>query len=151
MNVILLEKVPNLGDLGDIVSVKSGYARNYLIPQGKAQYASEENIKAFEAKKAELEKKAADALAEANALLEKINGIAVTVKAVTGEEGKLFGSVGTHDIAEALNAQGFAIEKRQVRLPEGPFRQTGTYEVAIQLHSDVVASINLVVESENEE
>jgi large subunit ribosomal protein L9 len=148
MNVILLEKVPNLGDLGDIVSVKAGYARNYLIPQGKAKPATKENLEAFEARRAELEKQAAEALAAAEALYEQMNGTVVPILASAGEEGKLFGSVGTQDIADALKAAGFEIERRDIRLPEGVLRHVGTYEIAVQLHSDVVADITVDVKPE---
>jgi len=145
MNVILLEKVPNLGNLGDVVSVKAGYARNYLIPQSKAKPATKENLADFEARRAELEKQAAEAKAAAEAVYEKMNGIVVTIPAQAGEEGKLFGSVGTQDIADALVATGFEVQRRDIRLPEGVFRHIGTYEISVQLHSDVVADITVDV------
>lgn len=145
MNVILLEKVQNLGGLGEQVTVKSGYARNCLIPQGKAKPATKENLAEFEARRVELEKQAAELLAAAQTIYEKINGMVVKVEASAGDEGKLFGSVGTQDIADALHASGFEIERRQVRLPDGPMRTTGTFEIDIQLHTDVVAAINVEI------
>lgn len=145
MNVILLEKVQNLGGLGEQVSVKPGYARNFLIPTGKAKPATKDNIAEFEAKRAELEKLAADALASAESQYEQMNGTVVVVEVTAGDEGKLFGSVGTSDIADALNASGFDVERRAVRMPEGALRHTGTYEIDIELHSDVVASITVEV------
>jgi len=147
MNVILLEKVQNLGTLGDQVTVKSGYARNFLIPQGKAKPATKENVAEFEARRAELEKQAAAALATAQSVYEKMNGMVVTVEASAGEEGKLFGSIGTQDIADALNVSGFEIERRHVRLPEGVLRHIGTFEIDVQLHTDVVASITVEVKA----
>jgi len=145
MNVILLEKVQNLGGLGEQVTVKSGYARNFLIPQGKAKPATKDNVAEFEARRAEFEKQAAASLAAAQAIYEKINGMVVKVEASAGDEGKLFGSVGTQDIADALSASGFNVERRQVRLPQGPMRTTGTFEIDIQLHTDVVAAINVEI------
>jgi large subunit ribosomal protein L9 len=147
MNVILLEKVQNLGGLGEQVSVKPGYARNFLIPQGKAKPATKDNVAEFEARRAELEKVAAEQLAAAQATYEKMNGMVVSVEASAGEEGKLFGSVGTQDIADALSAAGFTVERRQVRMPEGVLRHTGTFEIDVQLHTDVVASINVEVKA----
>lgn len=147
MNVILLDKIQNLGGLGDQVTVKAGYARNFLIPQGKAKPATKENIAEFEARRAELEKQAAEALASAQAVYEKMNGLVVTIEASAGEEGKLFGSIGTQDIADALKAAGFEVERRHVRMPEGVLRHTGTFEMDIQLHSDVVAAINVEVKA----
>lgn len=147
MNVILLEKVQNLGSLGDQVTVKSGYARNFLIPQGKAKPATKENLAEFEARRVELEKQAAEALAAAQAIYEKMNGMVVTVEASAGEEGKLFGSIGTQDIADALKASGFDVERRHVRLPEGVLRHTGTFEIDVQLHTDVVAEITIEVKA----
>lgn len=145
MNVILLEKVQNLGGLGEQVTVKSGYARNFLIPQGKAKPATKDNVAEFEARRAELEKQAAEALASAQAVYEKMNGMVVKVEASAGDEGRLFGSVGTQDIADALNASGISVERRQVRLPQGPMRTTGTFEIDVQLHTDVVAAINVEI------
>ncbi|MPQ75757.1 50S ribosomal protein L9 [Hydrogenovibrio sp. JE_KL2] len=147
MNVILLEKVQKLGGLGDQVTVKSGYARNFLIPQGKAKPATKENIAEFEAIRAELEKQAAEALAAAQAIFEKMNGTVVSIESVAGDEGKLFGSVGTADIADALKAAGFEVERKAVRMPEGSLRHVGTFEIDVELHSDVVASITVEVKA----
>lgn len=148
MEVILLEKVENLGNLGDRVNVKPGYGRNFLIPSGKATPATEEHIKAFEARRAELEKAAAGALEEAQARCDKLIDMHVTIKAKAGDEGKLFGSVGTADIAEAIVAAGVEVERSEVRLPEGAFRQVGEYQVQVHLHSDVNTEITLVIEAE---
>lgn len=147
MNVILLDKIQNLGGLGDQVTVKSGYARNFLIPQGKAKPATKENVAEFEARRAELEKQAAEALAQAQTVYEKMNGLVIVIEASAGEEGKLFGSIGTQDIADALQASGFEVERRHVRMPEGVLRHTGTFEIDVQLHTDVVASINVEVKA----
>jgi len=151
MNVILLEKVQNLGSLGDQVSVKSGYARNFLIPQGKAKAATKENVAEFETIRAELEKAAAAELAVAQGVYENLNGQVVTIESVAGDEGKLFGSVGTQDIADALQASGFEVARRDIRMPEGALRHVGTYEIDVQLHTDVVASITVDVKATEEE
>ena len=151
MNVILLEKVQNLGNLGDVVSVKPGYARNFLIPQGKAKPATPDNLAEFEARRAELERQAAEQLANAQAVYEKLHGQVFTIEANAGEEGKLFGSVGTHDIAEKLNEAGFEVERKQVRMPEGAIRHVGTYEIDVALHPDVTATININVQAEGSE
>ncbi len=148
MKVILLEKVQNLGNLGDVVSVKPGYARNFLIPQGKAKPATKENMEEFEARRAELERLAAEQLANAQAEYEKLHGQVFVIKATAGDEGKLFGSVGTHDIAEKLNEAGYSVERKQVRMPEGAIRQVGTYEIDVALHPDVVATITVDVQPE---
>jgi len=148
MEVILLEKVANLGDLGDKVNVKPGYGRNFLIPKGKATAATEENLAAFEARRAELEKAAAEALAIAQQRAETLNELAVTISARAGDEGKLFGSIGTGDIARAVTEAGQAVERNEVRLPEGPFRTLGEFDVQIHLHSDVDATIKLTIEAE---
>lgn len=148
MNVILLDRIQNLGDLGDQVSVKSGFARNFLIPQGKAKPATKENLAEFEARRAELEKLAAEAATAAQAIYEKMNGLVVTIVASAGEEGKLFGSIGTQDIADALKTAGFEVERRHVRMPEGVLRNTGTFEMDIQLHTDIIASINVEITAE---
>ena len=146
MEVILLENIGNLGELGDKVDVKAGFGRNYLIPQGKAVPATESNIAEFEARRAELEAAAAEALAEAEARAEKINALGlITIAANAGEEGKLFGSVGTRDIADAVTAAGCEVDKSEVRLPEGPLRDIGEYEIAIQVHGDILASIAVAV------
>ncbi len=145
MDVILLEKIDNLGNLGDKVNVRAGYARNYLIPQGKAKYATPKNLAEFEARRTELEKAAADALTRAHGRAAGLEGLEVTIPAKAGSEGKLFGSIGSADIAEAVTAAGEEIEKREVRLPTGPLRKTGEYEIAIHLHTDVNATVKLVV------
>lgn len=148
MEVILLEKVDNLGNLGDRVNVKPGYGRNFLIPTGKATPATEEQIKLFEARRAELEKAAADALAAAEARRDRLEGLRITITSRAGEEGKLFGSVGTHDIADAVSAAGVEVQRSEVRLPEGAFRMVGEYPVQLHLHSDVDVDITLVIEAE---
>ena len=148
MQVILLEKVENLGGLGDNVKVRSGYGRNFLIPKGKATAATPANIARFEERRAELEKAAADALAAANARKAGLEGLSVTVAAKAGEEGKLFGSIGTGDIAHAVTATGQPVERHEVRLPEGPFRALGTFDVTLHLHSDVNATIKLIIVAE---
>lgn len=149
MEVILLQNIGNLGSLGDQVNVKAGYGRNFLIPQGKAVPATKVNIAEFEARRAELEAAAKATLAEAEKRAEAINALEViTIGAHAGDEGKLFGSVGTRDIAEAITAAGVAVEKAEVRLPEGALREVGEYEVAVQVHGDVTALINLAVVAE---
>jgi large subunit ribosomal protein L9 len=146
MEVILLDKIAHLGTLGDKVKVKSGYARNYLIPQKKAVLATEKNISEFEARKAELEKKIADELAAAQARAEKIQAIgSVTIKATAGDEGKLFGSVGTKDIADAVTAAGAEVQKREVHLNNGLLRNVGEYDIALQLHSEVTVNIKVCI------
>jgi len=145
MDVILLEKVDRLGGLGDVVSVKPGFARNFLLPHGKAKVASEENIKSLEAQRAELEAKAAEALAEAEARKAKLDGLAISITAKSGTEGKLFGSVGTADISDAIIAAGIEVAKKEVRLPTGAIRQAGEYDIDLHLHSDVDVSIKLTV------
>ncbi|HCW90335.1 MAG TPA: 50S ribosomal protein L9 [Marinobacter sp.] len=148
MEVILLEKVANLGSLGDKVKVKAGYGRNFLLPYGKAVAATEGNLKAFEERRAELEKAAADKLAAAQARAEQLEGQSFTISSKAGEEGKLFGSIGVRDIADAITAAGTNVEKSEVRLPEGPLRVTGEYEIELQLHSDVTVAITLAVVAE---
>jgi len=148
MEIILLEKIPNLGGLGDKVSVKPGYGRNFLIPQGKAVVASAEKIEQFEQRRAELEKKAADTLAAAESRSATISALKVTITHKAGDEGRLYGSIGTRDIAEAVTAAGVAVEKSEVRLPMGPIRHIGDYEIGIQLHGDVVAILPLTVAAE---
>jgi len=145
MQIILLEKVVNLGGLGDVVKVKEGYARNYLIPQGKAKRATPDNLAAFEVRRGELEKAQNEALAKAQDLGSKIDGLTVQVTRKTGVDGRLFGSVTTHDIVEALQAQGFTIERAAIRLPQGPLKQVGDSSIAIGLHSDVVVHITVSV------
>jgi len=145
MEVILLEKIANLGNLGDKVAVKAGYARNFLLPFGKATPATAENVAAFEARRAELEKLAAEKKAEADARAAQLAELTVTIAANAGEEGKLFGSIGTRDIADAVTAAGVAIEKSEVRLPDGALRTVGEFDIDVQLHTDVDATVKLVV------
>ncbi|MFD2176523.1 50S ribosomal protein L9 [Veronia pacifica] len=149
MQVILLDKIGNLGGLGDQVTVKSGYARNFLIPQGKAVMATKANVEHFEARRAELEAKVAEALTAAEARAEKVNALeAVQIVSKAGDEGKLFGSIGTRDIADAITAAGVEVAKSEVRLPEGALRNVGEYEISIQLHSEVFATANVAVVAE---
>lgn len=149
MEIILLDKIANLGGLGDTVSVKAGFARNFLFPQGKAVPATKANVEKFEARRAEYEAKVADELSAAQARADKVAELGeVTIAAPAGDEGKLFGSVGTRDIAEAITAAGVAVSKSEVRLPEGALRNTGEFEVSVQLHSEVFATVNLQVVAE---
>ena len=148
MEVILLDKVENLGGIGDKVRVKPGYARNYLLPQGKATRATAENIAEFEARRAELEAKAAAVIAEAKARAEKIEGLKLVVTAKVGSEGKLFGSIGTVDIAEAAERVGVTIERSELRLAEGPLRTIGEHEVEVHLHAEVSVPITVTIEAE---
>ncbi len=148
MEVILLEKIANLGNLGDKVTIKAGYGRNFLIPQGKAAKATAAKIKEFEERRAELEKQAAEKLAAATARGEAISKLSVSIAHKTGDEGRLFGSVGTHNIAEAITAAGVKVEKHEVRLPNGVIRQVGEYDIAINLHTDVVVTLPIKIVSE---
>lgn len=149
MQVILLDKVANLGSLGDQVNVKAGYARNFLVPMGKAVPATKKNIEFFEARRADLEAKLAETLVAAQARATKINELAtVTIASKAGDEGKLFGSIGTRDIADAVSAAGVAVAKSEVRLPNGVLRTLGDHEVQFQVHSDVFAQLNVVVVAE---
>jgi len=148
MEVILLERVENLGNIGDQVNVKAGYGRNFLLPKGKATLATPENIEIFKARRAELEAKQADELGAANARAATIEGLVLEITANVGEEGKLFGSVGTVDIVEAAAAAGKAIERSEVRLPEGPLRVTGEHQVEIHLHTDLNVTIQVNVVGE---
>lgn len=150
MEVILLEKIDRLGGLGDLVNVKAGYARNFLLPSGKAKIANAANIAEIEARRAELEKQAAEQLAAAQERAEKINALEISITAKSGTEGKLFGSVGNADIAEAVSAAGVEIEKREVRMPEGPIRLAGEYEITMHLHADVDATLKLTVVADEE-
>ena len=145
MNVILLEKIGNLGDLGDEVSVKPGFARNYLLPQGKAVTADDENRTVFEGRRAELEASANEKLAEANTRAEKLVDKELSIAVKSGEEGRLYGSVGTQNIADALTADGIPVERSEIRMPEGVIRVLGEYDIAIQLHTDVTAQIKVAV------
>ncbi len=148
MDVILLEKVANLGNLGDKVSVKPGYARNYLVPKGKAKLATPENLKEFEERRAELERVAAEALAAAQSRADQLTPLNIEIAHQAGEEGKLFGSVTASEISQTISAAGVEVSKSEVRLPDGPLRELGTHEVSIQLHTDVVAQINIEVVAE---
>ena len=148
MNVILLERIANLGNLGDSVKVKAGFGRNFLIPQGKAVPATPENVEKFEARRAELEQAATERLASAEARKHQLNNMVITIKQKAGDEGKLFGSVGTSDIAHAISDAGVAVEKREIRLPTGPIRLIGEHNIEVELHSDVVASVTINVEPE---
>lgn len=148
MQVILLNKVENLGNLGDVVNVKPGYGRNFLIPTGKAAPATEENRKAFEARRAEYERAAADALAEAQARRDRLSGMTAVIARKVGDEGKLFGSVGTADIADAFTATDMPVKKSEVRLPSGAIRQTGTYDITLHLHPEVNVDVKVEVVGE---
>jgi large subunit ribosomal protein L9 len=145
MEVILLEKIANLGELGQVVRVKDGYARNFLIPQGKAKRATEENRKAFESRRAELEKAQAATLAKAQERAAKLNGLTVQITQKAGPDGRLFGSVTNYDIVEALKKQGHEVERAQIRMPQGPLKQVGDYPLEIALHTDVEVKITVSV------
>lgn len=148
MQIILLEKVVNVGNLGDVVKVKDGYARNFLIPQKKARRATAAAVAEFETKRADLEKAAAEKLSAAQAQGEKLNGMTITISQKAGVDGRLFGSVTNFDIAEALSKQGFAVEKANVRMPTGPLKTTGEHPVAVALHTDVVVDVTIAVQGE---
>ena len=145
MQVILLEKVGKLGDLGDQVNVKAGYGRNFLIPLGKAVPASTGNVADFETRRAELEAAAAEKVAGAQARADKLAGVVVTIESNAGEEGKLFGSIGTRDVADAISATGNEVAKSEVKMPEGVIRELGEYDISVQLHSDVTTVVKVVV------
>lgn len=145
MNVILLEKIDNLGTIGDTVNVKPGYGRNYLLPQGKATLATKDNLARFEGMRAELEKKSADELIRANARAEQLKGLELTLSAKAGTEGKLFGSIGTFDIVEAITAAGAEVERSEIRLADGPLRSTGEHQIEVHLHSDVDVELTVTV------
>lgn len=147
MEIILLQKVDNVGGIGDLVKVKSGYARNFLIPQGKATLATPENKAKFELRRAELEAQAAAELAAAQARAKKLEGVTLKIAMQAGEEGKLFGSVGTVDIAEELNKRGLEIERSEIRLPDGPLRSVGEHQVDLHLHTDVNVQVKVVIEA----
>ncbi|MGI9309518.1 MAG: 50S ribosomal protein L9 [Gammaproteobacteria bacterium] len=151
MEVILLETVENLGAIGDKVRVKSGYGRNYLLPKGKATLATPEKLAEFEARRAELESKAAEELAQAQERGAKLGGMTIDITAKTGVEGKLFGSLGTIDIAEACTEAGVEVQRSEVRLPDGPLRSAGSHAVEIHLHSDVNATVTINVIAEEDE
>ena len=145
MNVILLEKISNLGDLGEEVTVKPGFARNFLLPQGKAVTADEENRTVFEGRRAELEAVANEKLTEASARAEKLKDKELTISVKSGEEGRLYGSVGTQNIADALSADGTLVDRSEIRMPEGVIRVLGEYEIVVQLHTDVAVQIKVAV------
>ncbi|GAB3553342.1 50S ribosomal protein L9 [Noviherbaspirillum agri] len=145
MQVILLEKVVNLGNLGDVVKVKDGYARNFLIPQRKARRATQAAVAEFETKRAELEKAAAEKLSAAQAQGEKLSGMTVQISQKAGVDGRLFGSVTNADIAEAVTKQGFAVEKAQIRMPQGPLKMVGDHTISVALHTDVVVDVTVSV------
>ncbi|MDW8468039.1 MAG: 50S ribosomal protein L9 [Burkholderiales bacterium] len=149
MQVILMERIAKLGNLGDVVRVKDGYARNYLIPQGKAKRATPENIRAFEQQRAALERAQAEALARAQERGARLEGLTLQIVRKAGVDGRLFGSVTNYDIVEALKAQGHEVERAQVRMPGGPLKAVGDYQIAIALHSDVVVTINVSVLGES--
>jgi large subunit ribosomal protein L9 len=147
MEIILLEKVDNVGGIGDRVRVKSGYARNYLIPHGKATLATAANIAKFESRRAELEAKAAAELAAAQARAKKLEGLVLKIEMQAGTEGKLFGSVGTVDIAEEIGKRGISVERSEIRLPDGPLRLIGEHQIELHLHTDVNVGITVVIEA----
>jgi len=148
MQVILLEKIENVGLLGDLVDVKAGFARNFLLPLGKAEMATEANVEAFNQRRAELEKQQADALAAAEARMGQLDGLTVSITSRAGTEGKLFGSIGTEEIRSACEAAGHPVEKKEVRMPEGPLRMVGEHPITLHLHSDVDAVITVNVVGE---
>jgi large subunit ribosomal protein L9 len=145
MQIILLEKVVNVGDLGEVVKVKQGYARNFLIPQGKAKRATPENLKLLEEKRSELEKTAGEKLAKAQAQAEKLEGVTIQVTQKAGVDGRLFGSVTNVDVVEVLQGLGHTVEKSMVRMPEGPLKHVGDFPLTIALHTDVAAHITVSV------
>ena len=147
MEIILLQKVDNVGGIGDLVRVKSGYARNYLIPQGKATLATPENKAKFELRRAELEAKAAAEVAAAQARAKKLEGLVLKIEMQAGAEGKLFGSVGTVDIAEEIGKRGVEVERSEIRLPDGPLRVVGDHQIELHLHADVNVEIKVVIEA----
>ena len=149
MQVILLEKVANLGNLGDVVKVKDGFARNFLIPQGKAKRATETNLKAFEVRRAELEKAQAETLAKSQERGAKLDGLTLQIVQKAGADGRLFGSVTNYDIVEALKVQGHEVERSMVRMPAGPLKQVGDYPLQVQLHADVLVTVNVSVLGES--
>lgn len=150
MEVILFEKIDRLGGIGDLVNVKAGFARNFLLPQGKAKVATDANKAEIESRRAELEKQAAETLGSAEKRREQIEALSIEITAKSGTEGKLFGSIGNVDIAKALTEAGVEVEKRDVRLPDGPIRQAGEYEITLHLHTDVdaVAKVTIIGEEE---
>ena len=145
MQVILMEKVANLGELGDVVKVKDGYARNFLIPHGKAKRATDANLKAFESRRAELEKAQAETLKKSQERGAKLEGLTLQITQKAGPDGRLFGSVTNYDIVEALKAQGHEVERAQIRMPQGPLKQVGEYSIQVALHTDVTSSVKVAV------
>jgi large subunit ribosomal protein L9 len=145
MQVILMEKVANLGELGDVVKVKDGYARNFLIPHGKARRATPENLKAFESRRSELEKAQADVLAKAQERGAKLDGLTVQITQKAGPDGRLFGSVTNYDVVEELKKQGHEVERANIRMPQGPLKQVGEYPLQIALHTDVTVTVKVSV------
>ncbi len=149
MEVILLEKIGKLGNIGDKAKVKAGFGRNYLIPQGKAVFATESNIAEFESRRAELEAKAADALTAAQARADQLAALdSIVISVIAGDEGKLFGSIGARELEDAIGSAGVEVSKNEISLPDGALRQTGDYVIDIQLHSDVTASVSVTLEAE---
>ena len=149
MQVILMEKVANLGELGDVVKVKDGYARNFLIPHGKAKRATEANLKAFESRRAELEKAQAETLGKAKERGAKLDGLTLQITQKAGPDGRLFGSVTNYDIVEALTKQGHEVERSNIRMPQGPLKQVGDYPIQVSLHTDVTVTITVSVLGES--
>ncbi len=145
MQVILMEKVANLGELGDVVKVKDGYARNFLIPEGKAKRATPDNLKAFESRRAELEKAQAATLGKAQERGAKLDGLTVQITQKAGPDGRLFGSVTNYDIVEALKTQGHEVERANIRMPQGPLKQVGEYPLQVALHTDVTVTVKVSV------
>jgi large subunit ribosomal protein L9 len=145
MQVILMEKVANLGELGDVVKVKDGYARNFLIPEGKAKRATPDNLKAFESRRADLEKAQSEQLAKAQERGAKLEGLTVQITQKAGPDGRLFGSVTNYDIVEALKKEGHEVERANIRMPQGPLKQVGEYPLQIALHTDVTATVKVAV------
>lgn len=149
MEVILLEKIGKLGNIGDKAKVKAGFGRNYLIPHGKAVFATESNIAEFESRRAELEAKAADALTAARARADQLTALdSIVISVIAGDEGKLFGSIGARELEDAIGSAGVEVSKNEISLPDGALRQTGDYVIDIQLHSDVTASVSVTLEAE---
>lgn len=148
MQVILLEKIDNVGSLGDLVDVKSGFARNFLLPQGKAEMATKDNVEAFAARRAELEKQQAEGLAAAKGRAASLEGLSVTITSRSGTEGKLFGSVGTEEIRAAIVEAGVEVEKKEIRMPDGPLRNIGEHPIVLHLHTDVDSQVTVVVVGE---
>ena len=149
MEVILLEKIENLGDLGTLASVKAGYARNFLFPKGKAKAATPDNLKEFEARRAELEAAAAKVQAEAEARRDQLQDMVITIAANAGQEGKLFGSVSNVEVAEAISATGVVVERSEIRMPDGAIRMVGEYEIGVHLHTGVDAVVKVIVEGDD--